>query len=54
MLIASIALAPPFALGACGWVKGDKDVDTSEPEGEIGKGPGLLTGKRGGIIIFQR
>jgi|GEM_PF-3251454 len=54
LLIASIALASPLALSACGWVKGDKDVDTSDAEGGIGKGPGLLTGKRGGIVIFQR
>ena len=44
----------PLALSACGVVKGDKDVDTSDGEGAIGKGPGLLTGKRGGVIIFQR
>ena len=54
LLIASIALAMPLALGACGMVRGDKDVDTSDAEGAIGKGPGLLTGKRGGIVIFQR
>ena len=54
LLIASLVLASPLALGACGWVKGDKDVDTDVGEGAMGKGPGLLTGKRGGIIIFQR
>ena len=50
----SLVLAMPLALSACGLVKGDKDVDTSDGEGAIGKGPGLLTGKRGGIVIFQR
>ncbi len=54
LVIVAIALSTPLALGACGWVKGDKDVDTSDGEGAIGKGPGLLTGKRGGIVIFQR
>lgn len=54
LVIVSIALALPLALGACGWVKGDKEVDTADGEGAIGKGPGLLTGKRGGIVIFQR
>ena len=54
LVIVSIALAMPLALSACGLVRGDKDVDTSDGEGAIGKGPGLLTGKRGGIVIFQR
>jgi len=54
LAIVSLVLASPLALSACGWVKGDKDVDTSDAEGGIGKGPGLLTGKRGGIVIFQR
>ena len=54
LLMVSLVLAMPLALSACGLVKGDKDVDTSDGEGAIGKGPGLLTGKRGGIVIFQR
>jgi len=54
LLIVFIALAMPLALSACGLVRGDKDVDTSDGEGAIGKGPGILTGKRGGVVIFQR
>ena len=41
-------------LGGCGLWQGDKEVDTVPPSEAIGKGPGLITGKRGGIIIFER
>lgn len=54
LLIGFLVIAAPVALGACGVVKGDKDVDTADGEGAMGKGPGILTGKRGGIIIYQR
>lgn len=42
-------------IGGCGgYVRGDRDVDTSDGEGAMGKGPGLITGKRGGIVIYQK
>ena len=41
-----------LSLGGCG-MKGDKEVEIEHGD-SIGKGPGLLTGKRGGIIIYQR
>jgi len=37
-------------LGGCGTWRGDKEVDT-EPEEGRSEGPGLFTGKKGGIII---
>jgi hypothetical protein len=41
-----------LSLGGCG-LKGDKNVEIEHGD-SIGKGPGLLTGKRGGVIIYQR
>ncbi|MDH3701216.1 MAG: hypothetical protein OEU46_07870 [Alphaproteobacteria bacterium] len=52
ILVMLFVIALP--LSACGSIKGDKDVDTEDAEGGMGKGPGLLTGKRGGLIIYQR
>ena len=46
------AFVSVLSLGGCG-MKGDKDVE-HEHGGSVGKGPGLLTGKRGGVIIYQR
>ena len=53
-LLCFFVVAVPAALSGCGIVRGDKDVDTADGEGAIGKGPGLITGKRGAIIIYQR
>ncbi len=41
-----------LSLGGCG-LKGDKEVEIEHGD-SIGKGPGLFTGKRGGLIIYQR
>jgi len=41
-----------LSLGGC-MLKGDKEVEIEHGD-SIGKGPGLLTGKRGGVIIYQR
>ena len=54
MLVTFLVIALPLSMSACGSFKGDKDVDTEDAEGGMGKGPGLLTGKRGGLIIYQR
>ena len=43
-----------LALGGCGYFRGAKDFETGSAAENIGTGPGLLTGKRGGIVIFQR
>lgn len=39
------------ALAGCGTFEGDAVVDTADGEGAIGKGAGLITGKRGAIVI---
>lgn len=54
ILMTLLVIALPLSISACGSFKGDKDVDTQDAEGGMGKGPGLLTGKRGGVIIYQR
>jgi len=41
-----------LSLGGCG-LKGDREVEIEHGD-SIGKGPGLFTGKRGGLIIYQR
>ena len=54
LAIALCVLALPMVASGCGKFRGDKHVDTSDGEGAMGKGPGLLTGKRGAIVIYQR
>lgn len=54
LLLCLLVAAVPISLTGCGVFRGDKDVDTSDGEGALGKGPGVITGKRGGIIIYQR
>ena len=54
IFVTLFVIALPLSMSACGSIKGDKDVDTEDAEGGMGKGPGLLTGKRGGLIIYQR
>lgn len=40
-----------LALGACVTIQGDKNVDTDDGEGALGKGPGLISGKRGAFEL---
>lgn len=54
ILMTLLVIALPLSLTACGSWKGDKEVSTDDAEGGMGKGPGLFTGKRGGLIIYQR
>jgi predicted small secreted protein len=54
LLLCLLVAAVPISLTGCGVFRGDKDVETSPPSEAIGKGPGIITGKRGGIIIYQR
>lgn len=39
--------------GCGGYVRGDRDVET-EPASGSADGAGAITGKRGGIVIFQK
>jgi len=56
MLPLRIVLIAVFAsflsLGGCG-LKGDREVEIEHGD-SVGKGSGLFTGKRGGLIIYQR
>lgn len=54
MLVALTVLTLSSVTSACGVWRGDKDVDTDVGEGAIGEGPGLITGKRGAIVIYQK
>jgi len=53
-----VILASILALllvGGCGLVRGAKDVETDVGGAEgLSNGPGLVTGKRGGIVIYQK
>ena len=40
-----------LSLAGCGALRGDAQVDTDDGEGAIGRGAGLITGKRGAIVI---
>jgi succinate-acetate transporter protein len=42
-----------FAVG-CSQIRGAKEVETTGGAEGIGDGPGVMTGKRGGIVIFQK
>jgi uncharacterized lipoprotein YehR (DUF1307 family) len=54
-LLAAVVLvfAMTVMLGGCGTWRGDEEVETEPEEGRM-EGPGLFTGKKGGIIIFER
>jgi len=47
VLVAILSLA----VAGCGEVRGDREVDTSPPGDEIGKAPGLFSGKKGALIF---
>jgi hypothetical protein len=51
-LLLIVLFVSALSLDGCG-LKGDRDVEIEHGD-SIGKGPGLLTGKRGGVIIYQR
>lgn len=53
-LILALGVLSMLAVGACGVWRGNDNVNTDVGEGAIGKGPGLVTGKQGGIVIYQR
>lgn len=40
-------------LAGCGEWKGSKTVDTSPGADAIGEGPGLASGKEGGIVFYN-
>ena len=51
---AVLIVAVGLTLAGCGLWQGDKVVETEPQADAIGKGPGLFTGKRGAIILYER
>ncbi|MDH3704122.1 MAG: hypothetical protein OEU46_22720 [Alphaproteobacteria bacterium] len=49
--VAILAVIVALAVAGCEAVQGDRDVDTSPPGDGVGKSPGLLTGKKGVLVI---
>jgi hypothetical protein len=54
LLILLAILSLGAGLSACGVWRGSDEVNTDHGADAIGKGPGLLSGKRGGIVIYQK
>jgi hypothetical protein len=52
-ILFGLAGALALTLAACGEWHGADDVSTDVGGGKLGSGPGLFTGKRGGIVIYQ-
>jgi hypothetical protein len=52
-LVLTLICSLSFAVAGCGQWEGAKDVNTDIGSGAMGSGPGLITGKRGGIIIYN-
>lgn len=53
LIAVTLLCALPLAASGCAEWKGARDVNTDVGGGAEGKGPGLFTGKRGGIIIYS-
>ncbi len=54
LLTVFVILSLGVGLGACGMWRGSNDVSTDYGQDAMGKGPGLITGKSGGIVIYQK
>lgn len=53
LCIVGAVTAVMLTLSGCAGVQGDREVSTADGEGAIGRGGGLFTGKRGGIVIHN-
>ena len=53
-LIILISVVVMLAVSGCGVWRGSKEVKTDGGGDGMGEGSGLLTGKRGGIVIYQK
>jgi hypothetical protein len=49
-----VALSLALGLSACGMWRGKDDVSTDYGADKMGKGPGMVTGKTGGVVIYQK
>jgi hypothetical protein len=54
LLILLAILSLGAGLSACGMVRGASEVDSDVGGDAMGKGPGMLSGKRGGVVIYQK
>ncbi len=54
LINALAVMALCLAVAGCGGWRGASDVSTDHGSDAIGKGPGLITGKQGGIVIYQK
>jgi len=52
-ILFGLAGALALTLAGCGEWHGAEDVSTDVGSDKLGSGPGLFTGKRGGIVIYQ-
>jgi hypothetical protein len=52
-ILLGLAGALTLTLAACGEWHGADDVSTDVGGGKLGSGPGLITGKRGGFVIYK-
>ena len=43
-----------MAVSACGVWRGSNDVSTDYGQDKMGDGPGLITGRSGGVVIYQK
>ena len=53
-LLLALGILSLLALGACGISAGQRRCRYRLGGGAIGKGPGLVTGREGGIVIYQK
>lgn len=54
LLTVFVVLSLGVGLSACGMWRGSNDVSTDYGADKMGEGPGLITGKQGGIVIYQK
>lgn len=52
-ILRTLALTLTLAICGCGAWEGVSDVSTDVGGGALGHGPGLFTGKRGAIILYE-
>jgi hypothetical protein len=54
LLAIFVVLSLALGVSACGLWRGAEDASTDHGGDAMGKGPGLITGKRGGVVIYQK
>ena len=54
LLAVFFVLSLTVGVSACGLWRGAEDASTDHGADAMGKGAGILTGKRGGVVIYQK